>query len=205
MHRRRQLVEMATSEKLRRRQAHAASRASVDRVIAFLDQELTACDAAISAHLQQHNAALASALSTVPGVGRTSVAVLLADLPELGKIDRRRNCCSGWCRTYESRLWPDAGPALHLGWPPRCTPHSIHGDSSCGTVLHGVPCALRAAHRQRQSQKGRARSLHAQVAGDVELHGETRLTMESDDARHLSSPGLSLGSKSTGLHTFGTG
>ena len=33
---------------------------------------------------------LAAALSSVPGIGAASVAVLLAELPELGKLDRRR-------------------------------------------------------------------------------------------------------------------
>lgn len=88
--RRRQLIEMQTAEKLRRRQAHAASLDSVERVLAFLAQELTDNDAAVSAHLQRHHADLAAALATVPGVGQTSIAVLIADLPELGNIDRRR-------------------------------------------------------------------------------------------------------------------
>jgi transposase len=88
--RRRQLIEMQTAEKLRRRQAHAASLASVDRVLAFLAQELADNDAAVSAHLKTHHADLASVLATVPGVGQTSVAMLIADLPELAKIDRRR-------------------------------------------------------------------------------------------------------------------
>ncbi|MGQ3050249.1 MAG: IS110 family transposase [Roseateles sp.] len=88
--RRRQLVDMQTAEKLRRRQAHAASIASVERVLAFLAQELADNQAAIAAHLQKHHSELALALSTVPGVGQTSVAVLIADLPELGKISRRR-------------------------------------------------------------------------------------------------------------------
>jgi len=88
--RRRQLIEMQTAEKLRRRQAHAASLDSVERVLAFLAQELTDNDAAVSAHLQRHHTDLAAALATVPGVGQTSIAVLIADLPELGNIDRRR-------------------------------------------------------------------------------------------------------------------
>ncbi|MEO3711478.1 IS110 family transposase [Roseateles flavus] len=88
--RRRQLVEMQTAEKLRRRQAQAASSASVGRVLAFLAQELAENQSAIAAHLQQHHSDLAEALATVPGVGQTSVAVLIADLPELGKIDRRK-------------------------------------------------------------------------------------------------------------------
>lgn len=88
--RRRQLTEMQTSEKLRRRQSHAASLVSVERVVEFLAQELAANCAEISAHLQKHHAELAAVLATVPGVGQASVAVLIADLPELGKIDRRR-------------------------------------------------------------------------------------------------------------------
>ncbi|MFG6490470.1 IS110 family transposase [Roseateles sp. BYS78W] len=88
--RRRQLIEMQTAEELRRRQSHAASVTSVERVLAFLAEELADNEAAVSAHLQRHHADLATALATVPGVGRTSVAVLIADLPELGKIDRRR-------------------------------------------------------------------------------------------------------------------
>ncbi|PZP26516.1 MAG: IS110 family transposase [Roseateles depolymerans] len=88
--RRRQLIEMQTAEKLRRRQAHAASVGSVERVLDFLAKELADNDAAVSAHLQRHHAELSTALATVPGVGQTSVAVLIADLPELGKIDRRR-------------------------------------------------------------------------------------------------------------------
>lgn len=87
---RRQLTEMQTSEKLRRRQSHAASLASVERVLGFLAQDLADNGAQISAHLDRHHAELAAALATVPGVGQTSVAVLIAELPELGKIDRKR-------------------------------------------------------------------------------------------------------------------
>ncbi|CAM3776081.1 IS110 family transposase [Roseateles saccharophilus] len=88
--RRRQLIEMQTAEKLRRRQAHVASRASVDRVVAFLKEELANNDSAVAAHLERHHAELVAALTSVPGVGQTSVAVLIADLPELGKLDRRK-------------------------------------------------------------------------------------------------------------------
>jgi transposase len=88
--RRRQLIDMQTGEKLRRRQSNAVSLGSVERVLAFLAQELADNDAAIASHLRQHHAQLATALATVPGVGQTSVAVLIADLPELGHIDRRR-------------------------------------------------------------------------------------------------------------------
>jgi transposase len=88
--RRRQLVQMLTSERLRMRLAHAAARPSIERTIEFLKKELADSDIDVAAHVQQHHAALAAALTSVPGIGPASVAVLLAELPELGKLDRRR-------------------------------------------------------------------------------------------------------------------
>ncbi|MHA7602670.1 IS110 family RNA-guided transposase [Alicycliphilus sp. T452] len=88
--RRRQLVQMLTAERQRLRLAHAAARPSIERVIVFLKQELGDSEAEVAAHVQHHHAQLAQALASVPGIGAASVAVLLAELPELGKLDRRR-------------------------------------------------------------------------------------------------------------------
>lgn len=88
--RRRQLVQMITAERQRMRISHAAARPSIERVIEFLKAELGGSDAEVAAHIERHHADLAAALSSVPGIGAASVAVLLAELPELGKLDRRR-------------------------------------------------------------------------------------------------------------------
>ena len=88
--RRRQLVQMLTAERQRLRLAHAAARPSIERVIEFLKQELGDSEAEVATHVQRHHAQLAQALASVPGIGAASVAVLLAELPELGKLDRRR-------------------------------------------------------------------------------------------------------------------
>ena len=88
--RRRQLVQMLTAERQRLRLAHAAARPSIERVIEFLKRELGDSEAEVAAHVQSHHAALAQALASVPGIGAASVAVLLAELPELGKLERRR-------------------------------------------------------------------------------------------------------------------
>lgn len=88
--RRRQLVQMITSERQRMRISHVAARPSIERVIEFLKTELGDSDADVAAHVQRHHAELAAALASVPGIGAASVAVLLAELPELGKLDRRR-------------------------------------------------------------------------------------------------------------------
>lgn len=88
--RRRQLVQMITSERQRMRISHVAARPSIERVIEFLKSELGDSEADVAAHVQRHHAELAAALASVPGIGAASVAVLLAELPELGKLDRRR-------------------------------------------------------------------------------------------------------------------
>jgi len=88
--RRRQIVQMLTSERQRLRLSHVAARPSIERVIEFLKAELGDSDAEVAAHVQHHHAELAQALSSVPGIGAASVAVLLAELPELGTLDRRR-------------------------------------------------------------------------------------------------------------------
>ncbi len=88
--RRRQLVQMLTAERQRLRLAHAAARPSIERMIEFLKQEIGDSEEEVAAHVQRHHAQLAQALASVPGIGAASVAVLLAELPELGKLDRRR-------------------------------------------------------------------------------------------------------------------
>lgn len=88
--RRRQLVQMLTSERQRMRISHAAARPSIERVVTFLQRELDDSNSEVAAHVERHHAALAAALQSVPGIGAASVAVLLAELPELGKLDRRR-------------------------------------------------------------------------------------------------------------------
>lgn len=112
--RRRQLVQMITSERQRMRISHVAARPSIERVIEFLKTELGDSDADVAAHVRRHHAELAAALASVPGIGAASVAVILAELPELGKLDRRRvaalvgvaplNCDSGQMRGQRT-IW----------------------------------------------------------------------------------------------------
>ena len=42
-------------------------------------------------------------LSSAPGVGMVTTATLLAELPELGKMDRKQiaDCCSRWRGSHE--------------------------------------------------------------------------------------------------------
>jgi transposase len=88
--RRRQLVEMYSSERQRLRLSHACARPSIERTVAFLKAQLDDIERDCAAHVEAHHAALAQALDSVGGVGASTVMTMLADLPELGHLCRRR-------------------------------------------------------------------------------------------------------------------
>jgi transposase len=89
--RRRQLVAQQTAETNRLEQATAAVRASVARMHAWLAEELATIETAIAEllaadpHWQRQRAVLES----VPGVGAVVASTLLAEVPELGQLNRR--------------------------------------------------------------------------------------------------------------------
>jgi transposase len=88
--RRRQLVGMLTAERQRLRLSHASARPSIERTIEFLKAQVADLEADSAEHVRAHHAALAQALSSVKGVGPATLATLLAELPELGTLCRRR-------------------------------------------------------------------------------------------------------------------
>ncbi|WP_038211108.1 IS110 family transposase [Xenophilus azovorans] len=88
--RRRQLVDMLTAERLRLRTSHASARPSVEQTIEFLKAQLGDIERDCAEHVNARHAELASALGSVKGVGTATTAVLLALLPELGTLCRRR-------------------------------------------------------------------------------------------------------------------
>ena len=90
--RRRQLVEMAAMEKVRLKQSLDEGVAeSCRQMIALLTQERARVEALLQAELMAsaERAERARLLQTIPGVGPAISMTLLADLPELGSIDRK--------------------------------------------------------------------------------------------------------------------
>lgn len=90
--RRRQVVAMRTMESNRRLSASPTVQARLDQHLAWLDAEIAALEQAISDFIQQ-NPAWAEKdgiLQSVPGVGQITARTLLAEMPELGAIDRKK-------------------------------------------------------------------------------------------------------------------
>jgi transposase len=90
--RRRQLVEMIAMEKVRLKQTlDAAIADSCRQMIALMSQERARVEQRLQAELLAPPEARAQAqlLQTIPGVGPAVSMTLMADLPELGALDRK--------------------------------------------------------------------------------------------------------------------
>lgn len=89
--RRNQLKAMLQAEKNRLRAQSGAVRTSLEKVIACLQAELKQMDQQICTLLQEHTELQAQEklLRTAKSIGAVTAATLLADLPELGQLDRQ--------------------------------------------------------------------------------------------------------------------
>lgn len=90
--RRKQLEEMLKAEQNRLRTVSPSVRSSVERLIAILKEEKKKLDEQIQEFLKQQKGwqEQTQILSSAPGVGPVTTATLLAELPELGKMDRKK-------------------------------------------------------------------------------------------------------------------
>jgi len=91
--RRRQVIEMMVAERNRRRRAtqRRVVRA-IDRHLELLQTELSELDGDIDGAIRDSPAWQADAdlLASVPGIGPATLRTLIAELPELGRLDRRK-------------------------------------------------------------------------------------------------------------------
>jgi len=90
--RRRQLVLMVTAEKNRLHTVSAAVQEHINQHLAWLQADIEA----LEQHISQSIAAnplwheTAKRLTTVPGIGPITASTLVADLPELGQLNRQK-------------------------------------------------------------------------------------------------------------------
>lgn len=90
--RRNQLNDMLQAEKNRLRTTSVEVKSSVKRILAILETELKELEAQIQAFLKEHEDfdKQEKLLRTAKSVGPVTAATLLADLPELGQLDRKQ-------------------------------------------------------------------------------------------------------------------
>jgi transposase len=90
--RRRQLVLMVTAERNRLQTASPEMRASIARHLDWLQEEIIVLEEQINQAIAANSewAETAKRLQSVPGVGAITAATLVADLPELGQLNRQK-------------------------------------------------------------------------------------------------------------------
>jgi transposase len=88
--RRRQLLTMLLSERQRLQLAIAVVRPSIEALIKAIHQQLDDLDAQMVSHVREHYTALDDLLRSTSGIGPVTSATLIADLPELGRLNRRQ-------------------------------------------------------------------------------------------------------------------
>jgi transposase len=91
--RRRQIVEMLQAERQRQKRAAVKRlKKSIARLIAALEKELTELDHDIDDAVRGSSVwrEKEDLLASVPGVGSTTARTLIAELPELGTLDRKQ-------------------------------------------------------------------------------------------------------------------
>lgn len=90
--RRRQIVEMITAEKQREKRATPRLKKSIARLVRALEKELSSLNEDIDDAVRGSPAwaEKEDLLASVPGVGSTIARTLIAELPELGTLDRKQ-------------------------------------------------------------------------------------------------------------------
>lgn len=88
--RRRQLVGMLVAERQRLAVAHPRAKPSILQIMDAIAAQLHDVDGELKIHIRAHHADLSKLLTSVKGVGPTTASTLLAQLPELGKLNRKQ-------------------------------------------------------------------------------------------------------------------
>ena len=92
LERRRQLVEMTVAEKNRLQLARGAVKLDIEAHLHWLKERLKDVDTSLEQAISESRSLQPKfeLLASIPGVGRVTAATLLASLPELGTLDRRK-------------------------------------------------------------------------------------------------------------------
>jgi transposase len=105
--RRRQLLTMLLAERQRLALARSAVRPSIEALIGALRAQIDELDGEMRTHVASHHHALDALLQSAKGIGPVTSATIIAELPELGRLDRRQVAALVGVAPYarESGVW----------------------------------------------------------------------------------------------------
>ena len=167
MARRRQLVVMINAEKQRLAKAHdPVAQRSFRALLKSLEAERARIDKAIDKLIEASPVwcAKQDLLKSVPGIGDVVARTLIAELPELGQVDRHQNRRPGRRCPDEPRQRPISWQAQDPGWPGRSPGAALHGLSGRHPAQPSAGPLLPPSARGRQTGPPRPRRRNAQIA-----------------------------------------
>lgn len=74
------------------RVAHPVTHPSIQALLEAIAYQFNDADTKMLSHVEQHRAVMSKLLQGVAGVGRVAATTLIAELPELGHLNRRQIC-----------------------------------------------------------------------------------------------------------------
>lgn len=90
--RRKQLLGMLQAEEQRLSISHRVARRSIEKLIKAIRKQIDDTETAMAQHIERHHSELSSLLQSTDGVAMKTTAVLIAELPELGRLNRGQIC-----------------------------------------------------------------------------------------------------------------
>lgn len=90
--RRRQLIDIRTAETNRMSGVHPSMHSSIEHMLTYLQEQIDQLDHLIDQFIQDRPEFKTKndILQSIPGIGPVTSAILIADLPELGQLDRKK-------------------------------------------------------------------------------------------------------------------
>ena len=168
--RRRQVIEMIIAERHRRRMAsqRRVIRA-IERHLALLQAELSELEGDIDDAIRKSPAWQADAdlLVSVPGVGKVTLRTLIAELPELGRLNRRKIAALVGSGPINRDSDHAARPAARPPHRARC---ALHGGLGRQPRQFGHRRLLHKAPGHRQNRQAIPRGLHAPARRHPQRH-----------------------------------
>ena len=155
--RRSQILTMMTAEQQRKKhRPNKRMLASIERLLAALQRELSDLDGQIREAIQASPVWREKdrLLESVPGVGPAIAGRLLAEMPELGALDRRQVASRSWRRGRASRANGGARVSSAAGAPACAAPSSWAQWWPCSTIARLKPStnALSQLEKRRWSR-----------------------------------------------------
>ncbi len=146
------------------------------RILKTIDLELVKIEAAISAMIQStpHFTELAEIIESVPGIGRTTSAALIAAMPELGQANNKIVAALLGVAPYDDDSGRRRGERHIKGGRRRTSQRVLYGLSGGGDPAQSSPEGLlRPPGCQGERKEGGAGRLHAQADQHSQHHDRT--------------------------------